>query len=156
MSEFISRFPEHEEAATIESVFHGLKAQDELQRFRKRVLNSKITTGLSANELRIREIWNSEDTAEKRIGSLLGFTLMGESGSLIPPLAQQLIDELQAEEDQRRSQIQTQISDQIKRIQAMLKTDPEKAQQVISGLIKAYGDLAWLDDEMNTLREMAE
>ena len=38
----------------------------------------------------------------------------------------------------------------------MLKTDPEKAQQVISGLIKAYGDLAWLDDEMNTLREMAE
>ena len=81
---------------------------------------------------------------------------MGESGSLIPPLAQQLIDELQAEEDQRRSQIQTQISDQIKQLQAMLKTDPEKAQQVISGLIKAYGDLAWLDDEMNTLREMAE
>ena len=73
-----------------------------------------------------------------------------------PPLAQQLIDELQAEEDQRRSQIQTQISDQIKQLQAMLKTDPEKAQQVISGLIKAYGDLAWLDDEMNTLREMAE
>ena len=156
MSEFISRFPEHEKAATIESVFHRLKAQDELQRFRKRVLNSKITTGLSANELRIREIWKSEDTAEKRIGSLLGFTLMGESGSLIPPLAQQLIDELQAEEDQRRSQIQTQISDQIKQLQAMLKTDPEKAQQVISGLIKAYGDLAWLDDEMNTLREMAE
>ena len=81
---------------------------------------------------------------------------MGESDSLIPLLAQQLIDELQAEEDQRRSQIQTQISDQIKRIQAMLKTDPEKAQQVISGLIKAYGDLAWLDDEINTLREMAE
>ena len=156
MSEFISRFPEHEEAATIESVFHRLKAQDELQRFRKRVLNSKITTGLSVDELRIREIWKSEDTAEKRIGSLLGFTLMGESGSLIPPLAQQLIDELQAEEDQRRSQIQTQISDQIKQLQAMLKTDPEKAQQVISGLIKAYGDLAWLDDEMNTLREMAE
>ena len=156
MSEFISRFPEHEKAAAIESVFHRLKAQDELQRFRKRVLNSKITTGLSANELRIREIWKSEDTAEKRIGSLLGFTLMGESGSLIPPLAQQLIDELQAEEDQRRSQIQTQISDQIKQLQAMLKTDPEKAQQVIIGLIKAYGDLAWLDDEMNTLREMAE
>ena len=156
MSEFISRFPEHEKAATIESVFHRLKAQDELQRFRKRVLSSKITTGLSVDELRIREIWKSEDTAKKRIGSLLGFTLMGESGSLIPPLAQQLIDELQAEEDQRRSQIQTQISDQIKQLQAMLKTDPEKAQQVISGLIKAYGDLAWLDDEMNTLREMAE
>ena len=81
---------------------------------------------------------------------------MGESGSLIPPLAQQLIDELQAEEDQRRSQIQTQISDQIKQLQVMLKTDPEKAQQVINGLIKAYSDLAWLDDEMNTLREMAQ
>ena len=156
MSEFISRFPEHEEAATIDSVFHRLKAQDELQRFRKRVLNSKITTGLSANELRIREIWNSEDTTEKRIGSLLGFTLMGESGSLIPLLAQQLIDELEAEQEQRRSQIKTQISDQIKQLQTMLKTDPEKAQQVISGLIKAYGDLPWLGDEMSTLREMEE
>ncbi len=156
MNEFINRFPQHEKTVDFESAYHQLKAQDELQRFRKRVLNSKLTTGLSANELRIREIWNSSDPAEKRIGSLLGFTLMGESGSLIPPLAQQLIDELRADEERRRSQVRTEILDQIKQLKTMLEDAPEKAQRVISGLIQAYGDLTWLQDEMSLLREMAD
>ena len=155
MEQFFERFPEHAQTITIRPAYESLKRKDGVQRLRKRVLKSSITNGLSAHELRIREIWNSNDPVSTRIGLLEAFLLIGESGSLIPDLVKELIDELSAEEDKRREQIRSELAAQIKQLAIMMNDDPEQARKIISGLIKAYGDLPWLTEEIQKLNELA-
>lgn len=155
MEQFVERFPEHTNIITIKPAYESLKRKDGVQRLRKRVLKSSITNGLSAHELRIREIWNSNDPVSTRIELLEAFLLIGESGSLIPYLAKELIDELSAEEDKRRERIRSELADQIKQLTVMMNDDPEKARQIINGLVKAYGDLPWLAEEIQKLNELA-